>query len=92
MRNMKDRLPKEENYEYNPYLKDIIIGAVENQLSENNPPITGETYKRLISLGYTGTQSKEKIATVLLEHIYYTMKDNKPFDEKLYTKQLKELK
>ncbi|MDD5924071.1 MAG: hypothetical protein PUC88_04705 [Clostridia bacterium] len=77
--------------EYNPELKELIIEVVENQISDNNPPITKITYDRLLSTGYTDKRAKEKIAAVLASHIYDIMKYDKIFDKEKYTKELSEL-
>ena len=76
---------------YNPRLKKLILEVVDNQLNENNPPITKVTLRRLIRSSYTRQQAKEKIATIVAYHIYYAMHDNIPFDEKKYTEDLKKL-
>ena len=47
---------------YNPRLKKLILQVVDNQISSNNPPITSETMKRLVSAGYSRQEAKEKIA------------------------------
>ena len=76
----------------NPYLKHHIIEIVENQLNDNNPPITTETYNRLIKAGYTSDIAKEKIATIVVEEIFDVLKHNSEYNEKRYTKKLKKLK
>ncbi len=76
----------------NKYLKDTIMNVVDNQLKANDPPITRETFDRLISMGYTKQQAKEKIGTVVVSEIFDIMKLNKPFDEARYAAGLKALK
>ena len=76
----------------NKYLKENILQAVENQLRENNPPVTKITFERLKSLGYTTQQAKEKIAAVLLGEIYNLLKNNENYNEIRYAKSLEELK
>ena len=72
----------------NQYLKETVLQVLENQLREDNPPITNATYERLLSAGNSEKQAKEKIAAVLLGEIYDVMKSNEPFDEERYTKNL----
>ena len=72
----------------NQYLKETVLQVLENQLKENNPPITKITYERLLSAGNSEKQAKEKIAAVLLGEIYDVMKSNEPFDEERYTNNL----
>ena len=76
----------------NPYLKHTILSVVDNQLRDNNPPITRETFERLQAEGYTAKQAKEKIAAILIEDIYEVMTTKKPHNEKAYEKRLKALK
>lgn len=87
---MKSRASKNSNNngEYNPRLKRLIIEVVENQIRDNNPPAANITLKRLIAKGYSEQQAKEKIAAVALMHIYDIMKENKPFDGDQYVKDL----
>jgi|GEM_PF-1278991 len=76
----------------NPHLKRLILSVVDNQLSDNTPPIARETFERLQSEGYTAKQAKEKIAAIVVEDIYDIMKAQKPHDEKAYEMRLKALK
>ena len=73
-------------------LKALIIEVVENQMEENNPPITNITYKRLTKSGYSEQEAKEKIAAVVAEHIYDIMAGGSKFNLKKYTRDLKNLK
>lgn len=89
---MKARITGDEEYGYNPRLRKLILEVVENQMRDNNPPITNRTYNRLLSEGYTKQQAKEKIAVIVANHIYYTMKYDKPFNEEQYAKDVSEIK
>ena len=75
----------------NLYLKQHILDVVDNQLRDNNPPVTRETYERLKAAGYTSQQAKEKIAIVVVESIYDILKTNTPHDETEYEKHLRAL-
>lgn len=63
-------------------LKKLILEVVDNQLRENDPPVTRESYNRLIDAGYSVSEAKEKIGAVVIEEIYDVMKENQPYDEK----------
>lgn len=76
----------------NQNLKRTILATVDNQIRENNPPITRMTLEKLKKLGYTEKIAKEKIAAVLIEEIYDVMKNNAPYDEERYSKKLRSLK
>lgn len=76
----------------NQNLKRTILAVVNNQLRENNPPITRMTLERLGKLGYTEEIAKEKIAAVLIEEIYDVMKNNEVYNEERYSRKLRALK
>ena len=54
-------------------LKKLILEVVDNQLRENDPPVTRESYNRLIDAGYSVSEAKEKIGAVVIEEIYDVM-------------------
>jgi len=76
----------------NKNLKKIVLQAVDNQLRENNPPITKITFERLQQSGYTTQQAKEKISAVLLEEMYDVLKTKQPYNEERYSNKLLKLK
>ena len=93
---MKARIPKHSDKntesEYNPYLKATLLEVVDNQLNDNDPPETRETLNRIIAAGYSEEKAKERIASVLVMHIYDIMHDSKQFDSEKYKRDLSELK
>ena len=96
---MKARIPKQPqgnhndtDGEYNPYLKATLLEVVDNQLRDNDPPETRETLERLMASGHTEQSAKERIASVVLMHVYDAMHDLKDFDGEKYKKDLAELK
>ena len=72
-------------------LKKLILEVVNNQLRDNDPPMTKEVYEKLLKAGYPVSEAKEKIGTVVLTEIYDVMKENQPYDEDRYTNALKEM-
>ncbi|MCE5285555.1 MAG: hypothetical protein LLG02_06885 [Pelosinus sp.] len=76
----------------NQNFKMTILAVLDNQLRENNPPITRMTLERLKKLGYTEKIAKEKMAVVLIEEIYDVMKTNEAYNEERYSKKLRALK
>jgi Holliday junction resolvasome RuvABC DNA-binding subunit len=76
----------------NQNLKRTILEVVNNQLRENNPPITKNTFERLKQLGYTEQQAKEKISAMLIEEIYDVMKNREVYNEERYSNKLSKLK
>ena len=71
-------------------MKNLIIEIAENQIRDNNPPVTKATFERLIDKGYSKQQAKEKIAAVALMHVYDAL-TGKKFNEVKYTKELSEI-
>ena len=89
---MKRNKNSEYNGPVNYHLKATILEVVENQLSMSELPIVRETFDRLRKNGDDAQLAKEKIASVLLGQMYDVLKDNIPFDEIRYEKELKQLK
>lgn len=72
-------------------LKKIILEVVENQLRENDPPVTRQAYQKLLDAGYSAREAKEKIGAVVLTEIYDVLKENQSYDEKRYGLALEEM-
>lgn len=47
-------------FKANLRLKKLILEVVDNQLRENNPPVTKESYDKLIDAGYSVSEAKKK--------------------------------
>jgi hypothetical protein len=75
----------------NQRLKKIILEVVENQLRDNNPPITRITLNRLKGLGYSDERSKEMIGAIVVEEIFDVLKKQEPFDLNRFTERLSDL-
>lgn len=75
----------------NQILKRTVLEIVENQLKMNDPKCTRLTFERLVASGYTEKEAKEMIAAVLLEDIYYMLKDKEKFNENKYSEKLNRL-
>lgn len=75
----------------NVRLKKIILEVVENQLRENDPPVTRQAYQKLLDAGYSAREAKEKIGAVVLTEIYDVLKENQSYDEKRYGLALEEM-
>ena len=80
-----------ENIQPNLRLKALVLEAVENQLKERRPPETAETLARLKAAGHTEDKAKEKIAAVLVEHMYEVLANQVPFDNEAYVRDLKRI-
>lgn len=73
-------------------LKAIILEVVENQLRDSSIPETKETFSRLIASGYDEQTVKEMIGAVVVDDLYYILKDKKEFDKEKYVEKLRKLK
>ena len=64
----------------NPHLKAAILEVVENQLRENNPPETRQTFERLLASGYSRQEAMEMLGSAVVGEIWAVLKENKPYD------------
>ena len=69
----------------NQRLKKIVLEVVENQLRDNNPPITRITLNRLKDLGCSDERSKEMIGAIVVEEIFDVLKKQESFDLNRFT-------
>ncbi|WP_407668339.1 SEC-C metal-binding domain-containing protein [Oceanobacillus damuensis] len=72
-------------------LRATLMEVLDNQLRDNDPKCTKKTLKRLMDLGYTEDESKEMIASVLVEEIFDVTKNKEKYNEKRYCKKLAKL-
>jgi len=82
---------KQNDQQYNPYLKAALLEVVDNQLRADNPPEVKETFNRLVSQGISKEDAKIYIAQAVCVETYNILKHKKPFDLKRYVKNLKHL-
>jgi hypothetical protein len=71
--------------------QEAVFEIIENQLRDNNPPITKETYARLKSEGFSHDDTMKLIGCAMTTEIYEIMKQSQPFDEERYAQSLKNL-
>ena len=76
----------------NIYLQRAILEVVENQLRDNKPPETRETFERLLRKGYSEEDAKKLIGTAVVFEVFNVLKEQEPYNEKRYIRALKELK
>ena len=77
--------------EENPHLKSAILEVVENQLRENNPPETRQTFDRLVSEGHSEEEAKKLIGCVVTSEIFDVLKKQEPFNPQRFVKALNKL-
>jgi Domain of unknown function (DUF1841) len=81
----------EKSERSNPHLQVAIIEVVENQLRNNDPPQTNQTFKRLIEAGHSEKEAKRLIACVVSAEIFDVLKKNQPFNLDRFVKGLNKL-
>ncbi|MEZ4713955.1 MAG: hypothetical protein R3A44_42615 [Caldilineaceae bacterium] len=69
----------------------IILQVVANQIDEENPPATKQTYERLIAEGFSDKEARDLLGCVVVSEIFDVMKQNKPFNEKRFVQALARL-
>lgn len=75
--------------ETNKALRDQIFEIIKNQIKDNDPPETKQTYQRLIKKGYTDFETKQLIGQCVTVELFDVLKNGEPFNEKRYVKNLK---
>ena len=65
--------------------------VVDNQLRSNDPPVTGQTLKRLMAAGHSEQEAKRLIACVVSAEIFDVLKQQQPFDLDRFVKALNNL-
>jgi hypothetical protein len=81
----------EKSERSNPHLQAAIIEVVENQLRNDDPPQTRQTFKRLIEAGHSEKEAKRLIACVVSAEIFDVLKKNEPFNLDRFVKGLNKL-
>ena len=74
-----------------PHLRDQIFEVIKNQIKANDPPETKITYDRLIASGYSDFETKQLIGQCVALEMFTVIKEQKPFNEARYVKNLKQL-
>ena len=77
--------------EGNPHLPAAIMEVVENQIRDNDPPQTRQTFKRLVEAGHSEKEAKRLIGCVVSAEIFDVLKKNEPFNLDRFVKGLNKL-
>ena len=70
---------------------EAIAEAIENQIRDNDPPEAKRALKRLIALGESRENAIRYIASALSIEIYEALKNQTPYNESRYIKNLNAL-
>jgi len=77
--------------EYNPYLRAAILEVVDNQLVNNTPPETRQTFERLLREGKSEDEAKMLIASVVAVEIFEVLNRQEPYKNERFVKALNRL-
>ncbi len=77
--------------ETNPTLREEMKKVVRNQIRQNDPPETKQTYDRLIKEGFPIDEVMRQLAVVVTAEIYDVTKNKEPFNQERYIKRLNDL-
>jgi hypothetical protein len=75
----------------NPYLKAAILEVVDNQISDNDPPQTRQTYERLLASGLDDEEAKRLIGCVVVSEIFDILKKGETFNLERFVAALERL-
>lgn len=75
----------------NPILKKAIFSVVNNQLKDNNPPETKQTYERLLKEGHSESEAKRLIGCVVVAEIFDILKKKELFNQQRFVAALNRL-
>ena len=70
---------------------EAIRQVADNQIRDNDPPETRETFERLVATGHTEDEARELIAAVIGVEVFQIMKTEREFDKSGYVSALKKL-
>ena len=77
--------------ETNPYLKAAILEVVNNQIKNNDPPETKQTFNRLLNEGLSKNEAKRLIGCVVSSEIFDILKKKEKFNQTRFVKALNKL-
>ena len=75
----------------NPRLHVAMHQVVANQLLADDPPQTWQTVQRLAGLGYDWHNIMHMIASLVIEAVYWALKEHRQPDPAAYARRLSEL-
>lgn len=75
----------------NEKLRKEILQVAENQLRDNKPPETRQTYNRLLQSGITDENARIYIGQCITVEIFHVMKYHEPFNQTRFIKNLNNL-
>lgn len=77
--------------EESEYARAAVFKAIETQLSDGDPPETGETLDRLLEEGYSRDEAMRLIGCALADEMFQIMKQEREYDRSRYVALLRKL-
>jgi hypothetical protein len=77
--------------DFNAHLQAAYLEVVDNQLRDNDPPETRQTFDRLRTLNIGERDAKLLIASAIACETFEILKHNKPFDKERFIRHLRSL-
>ena len=65
-------------------LKQAVLEVVKNQLSNNDPPETGQTLNRLMENGFSEQEALKLIGYVVASEVFTVLKSDRSYNEQAY--------
>ena len=75
----------------NPVLRQAILEVVQNQIRDNDPPETRQTFERLRAAGYPADEARRLLATAVAVEIFHLMRDHESFNRERFVRNLAHL-
>jgi hypothetical protein len=74
--------------EENEMIREQIFDIINNQIRDNNPPETKQTFDRLLKQGFDDFETRQLIAQCLAIELFNVMKHGRPYNNERYIKNL----
>ncbi len=68
-----------------------ILEVVDNQLNDNTPPETQQTYQRLLGQGFSNDEARELIGTVVSSEIFEVLRNQEVYNPERFIAALHKL-
>ena len=75
----------------NEILRQAILEVINNQIRDNDPPETKQTYERLQKEGFSKKETLKLIGNVVASEVFAVLKENRKYDNDKYIAALKAL-
>ena len=72
-------------------IRKLVMEVTNNQINDNNPPVTRKTFERLKSEGFSEDEAKAMISEIVWAEVYVVVKEAKPFNLERFSAALESL-